>query len=155
MKTPFWLKCPKLGKLGKKLAKKRAKTDNFTNFAQFLKNYLMNFFQVAPNEGSWIHLFPVKTPFWLKCPKLDKNGQKHIQKRSILQTLPNFSKTMWWIFFTIGSFSLSVWNKKPVTYRTLGPIFLFWFDIWYLILCLTQRTGNLPYHLCLTPLAYL
>jgi len=60
MITPFssenaiLIEMPKVGQIGQKWPKKRAKTDNFTNFAYFLKNYQVCdefFFQIAPNEG--------------------------------------------------------------------------------------------------------
>ena len=75
VKTPFCLNRWKLGKSGKNGRKSGQKKGNFTNFASFLKNRVVSFFLMAPNEGSSRHLSSVKTPFWLNRPKLGKSGK--------------------------------------------------------------------------------
>ena len=82
---------------GVQIGQKRQKFTNFTYFAYFHKNCLMNFYLIAPIEDSSWGLFPSKMPFWItwrwanwaKAGKISPN----------LQILPIFSKTVWWNFF--------------------------------------------------------
>ena len=96
-KTPYWLNCLKLGKSGKK----RQKFANFTNFAFFLKNCVMNFFYlITLYEGLSWPLSLAKTSYWWNHPKVGKSS-KNRQKFANFTNFAYFLKNQVMNFFLI------------------------------------------------------